>query len=275
MPAHLEVQVVELASREGCLGDILAGFESGAVRCSVEVLNTLLRGAAEDSSAPWSAYYARLRATDPMGRPPAPCGVSCDGQISERIFRMACKQAVEKNGTTYELLLRMADGDVKTTRQICQELLTLGCAEYVRNVAFQLLGALDPATDVALADKLLELSREDSRMHPLTCSALARFYGEAGEDEKACDIYVKHLRPQPSETITRLMMDTKTQTYLVNAALTCSKHEILAELLEVASPLVRAKCIDAIRVRRAKGDVELAEKFSARFCRKVGHGRRN
>jgi len=177
MPEHLEVQVLELASREG----------------SEEVLNSLLRGATEDPSAP------QLGATGTMGR---------------------------------------------------------------------------PQVRWAVADLLLLRNSRTEPMHPSTFSALLCFYSEAGQLEKVCDVYIKHLRPQVCENITRSLMDAQTRTNLINAALTCSKHEIVAEILSFVSKVVKVKCIDTIRVRLAKGDVEVPAQFKLAMQIR-GHGCQN
>jgi len=79
-----------------------------------------------------------------------------------------------------------------------------------------------------------------------TFSGLLCFFAEAGEANKACDVYRNHLRKKEGEEIRRPLIDTQAQKCIIKSALTCNQTELIVELFE-SSSAARTRCVSIIR----------------------------
>lgn len=122
------------------------------------------------------------------------------------------------------------------------------------------------SNDVELADRLYALLQPEQYGQMPALVGLIRFYAEAGQAAKACDIYELHVKGRVAAAGDEkrwAFFDARTEKALVAAALQCGRRDVATGLLE-ATPADTARHIAMIRGCASKGDLERAmETFRA------------
>jgi pentatricopeptide repeat protein len=231
-PRHLAVQLAELACREHRLDVVLEQLESGRMPLTADMLNAMLTEA--------------LRTKD--------------RQQADRLESLITKGTIEKNGRTFHLLMKMANGDRSRVSRLLDEMAAAG-ADCTQDVATAVLTVASASKDVVLADKLYAQISSDKTSQIIIPAllALVRFYAENGAAEKACDVYEKHLQSRANlgEEKRRSLMDARTERCLISAAFQCGRQSIASTLVE-AAPSDTAKHISLIRTAAGQGDLKEA-----------------
>jgi len=234
-PRLLAAQLAELACREHRLDLVLDQLESGKMSLTADMVNAML------------AESIRAK----------------DRRQVDRLDSLISKSDVEKNGRTFHLLMKIANGDCARISKLLDEMAKVG-AECTQEVATSVLSAASTAKDVVLADKLYTRisSDQNSQIVPVLL-ALIRFYAEADAPDKACDVYEKHVQPRaradPNEK-RRSLMDARTERCLISAAFQCGRSNVSSTLVE-AAPSDTAKHISLIRACASQGDLTEALKI--------------
>jgi pentatricopeptide repeat protein len=231
-PRHLAAQLAELACREHRLEVVLEQLESGRMVLTPDMLNAMLSEAMRTK----------------------------DLAQAERLESLIVKSDVEKNGRTFHLLMRMANGDRARVSKLLDEMAAAG-AECSQDIATAVLTVASASKDVVLADKLYNQISTDQTSQILipVLLALIRFFSEAGAPEKACDVYEKHLQSRTNfgDEKRRSLMDTRTERALITAAFQCGRSAVASTLVE-AAPSDTAKHISLIRASARQGDLKEA-----------------
>lgn len=225
-PGHLAAQLVELACRDRRAEVVLGEIEAGELPLNTDMVNALL------------AESARGR----------------DAALAERVERLVENRGTAKNGRTFGLLVRGAGGDAARIAALLDEMAAAG-AECVPDVAQAVLAVCVAGGDTELADRLYKQLKPEIVGQTSVILALLRFYAEAGQPEKACEIYDEHVRGRAGDDKRRSLMDSRTEKSLVAAAVQCGRKELATALLE-AAPSDTARHISMIRACAAKGDLQ-------------------
>jgi len=228
-PKHIATQLVELACRDRRVEVVLEELETGSMPTTPEMLNAMLTECA--------------RAKNP--------------RVAKRVQALATTQAVEANARTYTLFIRMAQDDHTRVAQLLDEMIEKA-VECSQDVCFAVLAACTPTRDTALADKLYALVRSTPACQIPVFLALMRFYSDAGQAEKVCQIYDLHLDKAHSAAGDEKrgpLMDARTERCLIGSALQCGRTDLTATLVQ-AAPADTAKHISMIRMCAAKGNLD-------------------
>jgi len=224
-PAYVEVQIVELAIRDHQLDKVLEELEAGCMHCTTEIVNTILNhaGVAQNHSA--------------------------------RVLAVAAKQSLQSNSVTYQARVRLAGGDREALIAILDEVIADRRDDCLRDVAPAILGALDPARDIEIVDKLCSHVCNNLESHLPMFAAMVCFYSMAGESGKACELYLKHLRSRHGTEFQRCLIDANTQKYVIQSALSCGKHDVVADILR-ASPSARIRHVAKMKKPLCQRDLD-------------------
>mmetsp|Transcript_98734 Transcript_98734/g.156100 ORF Transcript_98734/g.156100 Transcript_98734/m.156100 type:complete len:1093 (+) Transcript_98734:130-3408(+) len=231
-PRHLSVQLAELACREHRLELVLDELESGRMFLSPDMLNAMLNE----------------------------CLRSKDRKQIDRLDRLVENSQVEKSGRTFHLLMKMASGDRNRITKLLDEMIA-SRTECTQEVATAVLSTASTLKDVALADKLYVHISSDKNVQIPVLLQFIRFFADAGQHDKACNVYEEHLQSRGvalgEENKRPSLMDARTERMLLSSAFQCGRASISSSLVE-ATPSDTAKHISLIRASAGRGDLEEA-----------------
>jgi len=242
-PRHVAAQLVELACREHRADVVMSLLEADMMPFSVEMMNTLL----------------------------TECVRTKDLALAERAEKLRVKHDVARSSRTWSLLMRAGGGSSDRVTELLDELRDAGEA-LTPEIAQAVLATCGQTGDSALADRLLALLETASKTEQGACvpalAQLVRFYAEAGQPAKACDIYEARLKSlkvgggssgelREQRKFSSSVLDARTEKSLVAAALQCGRQDIATALLETA-PTDTARHIAMIRGCAARGNLEEA-----------------
>ncbi|CAE7692266.1 PGR3 [Symbiodinium sp. CCMP2592] len=201
LPKHVGTQLVETACRERNVAEVMPHLESGRIPLTVDSLNLLLNES--------------LRIED--------------SKLAKQALRLASSQGLEKNGRTYSLLIRAAGGDTQEIRRILEELSSMDNV-----VAQAVLDTCAKTGDVGLAETLAKRLNPAEASQAPSFMSLIRFYAEAGEPARACDVYGGLMQKGADGQPHRPTIDARTKHCLLAAAQSCERQDLLDELVEAA-----------------------------------------
>jgi pentatricopeptide repeat protein len=224
-PSHIAVQLVELACRQHQPEVVLPDLEKGTMALTTEMVNLLL----SESS----------RARNP--------------ELSARIEALAARLSIGRDGRTYQALVRSAGPDSEKISSLLDEMSEkkIVCTQEVANMVLSMCGQ---SGDTMLADRLYALLGSEQQSQSTILQAFIRFYAEAGQPEKSCEIFQSHLRATGDR---RVVLESRTEKCLVGAALQCGRQDVAAAVLESA-PSDTAKHISIIRGCASRGNLKEA-----------------
>jgi len=225
-PAHIAAQLVELACRLHRAETVLPDLESSKMPLTTDMVNMLLT----------ESSHAR------------------NADLHARVEMLATNLRVGRNGRTYERLVCSAGSDRAKISELLDDMVAnnVPCTQELSSAV---LSACTSGKDIGLADRLLSQLARDPQGQAAIFQALVRFYADAGEPAKACEVFDRHLSGRSSDR--RVPLDTRTERSLVSAAVQCGREDLASLILE-AAPSDTAKHISLIRTCAAKGNLREA-----------------
>lgn len=174
--------------------------------------------------------------------------------LASRVERLARDQDVKFSDNTYSLLIKASLGDVARVRAILEEIAETGKEPSTEiALAVILCCAASGHNSGVLADRLHGLIKN---MQLPVLSAFVRYYAETDQPQRACDVYQQHVaKTGPQQG---LILDSRAERSLMNAALRCGRHDLAKNFLE-ATPADVAKHVTMIRNCAAAGNLEGAK----------------
>jgi pentatricopeptide repeat protein len=215
-PVHVVSQLVDLACKEHKLADFLP--ELRGMPLSAEVVNTMLQ------------ETVRQR----------------DFMMTSSIEKFAKEQQVQFTDTTYSLLMKGLATDPSRVQTVFNEAIA-SKVELSADFVTAVLALCSQTSNVKIAQQLYEHMKP--RQLPVL-SAFVRFFAEAEEFDKACDVYEQDLLPlrdaNDADGLRFFHLDARMERSLMNAALKCNRGHLANTLLS-SSPSDIAKHITMIR----------------------------
>eukprot|EP00428_Durinskia_dybowskii_P017090 CAMPEP_0170208154 /NCGR_PEP_ID=MMETSP0116_2-20130129/3659_1 /TAXON_ID=400756 /ORGANISM="Durinskia baltica, Strain CSIRO CS-38" /LENGTH=1079 /DNA_ID=CAMNT_0010458621 /DNA_START=88 /DNA_END=3324 /DNA_ORIENTATION=+ len=241
-PQQIVSQLVDLACGERRLGDLLALFEEAA--CG------------DNGRVPIGEEVAKAMLVECLRRK--------DWALSQRTERLI-RAGTSPSDATFALLARcagLADGATAAAQleALVDEVTKRGTPLSPDFTLAALAPCAQHSGCLSLADWLAECSNLQQQS---VASALVRFYAEAEEFDKACDLYERCVAAaapvggRSGDTAPRqpaVSLDARAVSCLMNAALRSGRHNLAKHVLD-ACPADVAKHIAMVRGCAAKGDL--------------------
>eukprot|EP00928_Gymnodinium_smaydae_P005179 TRINITY_DN11784_c0_g1_i1.p1 TRINITY_DN11784_c0_g1~~TRINITY_DN11784_c0_g1_i1.p1 ORF type:complete len:1141 (-),score=278.76 TRINITY_DN11784_c0_g1_i1:74-3049(-) len=230
--AHISARLVELASKLRKTDFFLRELEGGRISLSTGALNAMLGEAMR------------------IG----------DTRLLARLERLGAKHGIEKDGCTFGLLTRGAGSDEGRLQTILDEMDEASNDGACSPQAVQSILEYSRKTRTFhLVEQLSALLEKDVASTVPSISQVIRFYAEAGQPERACDLYETcSLRLRPGSALSapraRLLPDCRAERALASAAVACGRDAVLDELLSALADDVSTQ-INLIRGCALQGDL--------------------
>jgi len=179
------------------------------------------------------------------------CLKSKDAGLAKRVEEMARAQDALVSDAAYALCIRANPTDVSHVTKLFEEVrqkdLSVSC-----DFSMAVLSSCAQTGNVTLASKLLEHMKP--RQQPILM-AFIRFYSDAEEFGRACDVYENHLKPLlKSDGGGTRFLDARMERCLMNSALRCGRSDLVQDFLD-SSPSDIAKHVTMIRNCAASHDL--------------------
>eukprot|EP00746_Dinoflagellata_sp_MGD_P001468 gnl/MRDRNA2_/MRDRNA2_102761_c0_seq1.p1 gnl/MRDRNA2_/MRDRNA2_102761_c0~~gnl/MRDRNA2_/MRDRNA2_102761_c0_seq1.p1 ORF type:complete len:1052 (+),score=206.75 gnl/MRDRNA2_/MRDRNA2_102761_c0_seq1:146-3301(+) len=181
----------------------------------------------------------------------AECTAIKDMDMMTKVTKLARSQGVQFSDKTYQLLIKAAGNDHNQVVDLFNEIIARK-VDLSAEVASSVLAACASKQDNELADRLFEHTKPGQLP---VISALIRYYSDAHLHEKACEVYEKHLQEQAAKSMSRCLLDARTERALMNSLTKCGRQSMAKGILDSA-PMNVAKHINMIRDCASKRNLE-------------------
>eukprot|EP00933_Yihiella_yeosuensis_P072709 TRINITY_DN811_c0_g1_i1.p1 TRINITY_DN811_c0_g1~~TRINITY_DN811_c0_g1_i1.p1 ORF type:complete len:1117 (-),score=302.97 TRINITY_DN811_c0_g1_i1:180-3530(-) len=221
-PQHIIAQLVDAACKDRQLPDFLPLLKG--VPLNDEVLGTML----------------------------SECIRQKDSDLASQVERLGREQNLKFSDNTYSLLVKASGGQLRRVKAIVEEIASSGKKPSPEtSIAVLSACAHNGSCAVHLVDRLLELTRP---LQTQLLSGFVRYYAESELHEAACKVYKESLSEVAEGNQGSVLLDSRAERALVNAALKCG-HSDLAQAFLEAAPADVAKHVTMIRNCAAAGDL--------------------